>query len=330
MHAGRHYSLKEVVVWTRRETLLFAVIAFVPMALSALGVDLPPIPWQPVAVLGTAVAFVTGFKSNAAYGRLWEARKIWGGIINTSRAFAVQSRDFLDVALEPECTQRFIHRHIAWLTALRHQLRQPRGWETAHSKANAEYRNNVYSVPEDGLDIDRELEALLSPEDWQDIRDKRGRTSALLAQHSADLRRMADDGALTEYRHVALAQFVTDFYELQGKCERIKNFPYPRQFATLNHMFVWLFIAVLPFAIASEMQKIGAAWVWLTVPMTVLVAWVFHTMDKIGSVSENPFEGNANDVPITAMSRTIEIDLRELLGEQQLPEALQPVRNILM
>ena len=126
-----------------------------------------------------------------------------------------------------------------------------------------------------------------------------------------------------------MARYVTDFVDLQGKCERIKNFPYPRQFETLNRVFVWLFVLILPFAVAAQLQE-QQAWLWMTVPLTVLVAWVFHTMDRIGSVSENPFEGSPNDVPITQLSRAIEIDLLELVGDKVLPAPLGPQGHILM
>lgn len=309
---------------------MFALVGCLPLLVHEVGIEIPPMPWPPVAVLGTAVAFITGFRSNAAYGRLWEARQVWGGIINSSRSFGVALRDQVQPFGGLEHTRRFVHRHLAWLTALRHFLRQPRAWETAHLRHNAEYRNRIYTVPEDDLDLDAELRRLVSEDEWSELQHKRGKTSAILALQSADLARLAEQGALSDYRHVELARFVTELFDLQGKCERIKNFPYPRQFATLNRIFVWMFIVLLPFAIASELLKQGIVCACLTIPLTVVIAWVFHTMDKIGTVSENPFEGSANDVPITAMSRTIEIDLLELLGEKDLPAAATPKNEILM
>ena len=79
-----------------------------------------------------------------------------------------------------------------------------------------------------------------------------------------------------------------------------------------------------------EIAKLGDHFVWLTIPFTALVAWVFLMMERIGEATENPFEGSANDVPITALTRTIEIDLREMLNESNIPEPLKPVNNILM
>ena len=126
MHAGRHYTVREVLLWTRRETLIFALLASLPCALASYGMPVGFLPWPPIAVLGVAVAFMTGFKSNAAYGRLWEARQIWGAIVNVSRAWALMARDFVTLPAGDVLQRRMRLRHIAWLTALRHQLREPR------------------------------------------------------------------------------------------------------------------------------------------------------------------------------------------------------------
>ena len=126
-----------------------------------------------------------------------------------------------------------------------------------------------------------------------------------------------------------LEGLLVELFTLQGQCERIKNFPYPRQFATLNLMFVRLFIALVPFGMLGEFAKLGGDFVWLTIPFSALVAWVFNMMERIGESTENPFEGSANDVPITALTRTIEIDLREMLDETDIPEPLKPQNLIL-
>src|ERR1043165_4262782 len=114
MHAGRHYTFKEVLYWTRREVLIFAAISFVPCVLAELGVQSAVLPWPPLAVLGTAVAFVTGFKGDAAYNRLWEARQIWGASVNASRAWAIIVRDFVARQSDQDLHRRMLLRHVAW------------------------------------------------------------------------------------------------------------------------------------------------------------------------------------------------------------------------
>lgn len=327
MHAGRNYSLKEVTLWTRRETAVFLLVAAVPTLLYAvMGWTWLTISWLPIAMVGTAVAFITGFKNNASYARLWEARQIWGSIVNGSRSWGILVLDFVG---DSPAHRRLLYRHMAWTTALRFQLRESRTWENMHRRHNVEYHKN-YVVPEWTSKLEDELPQLLDPAEASYVLSKKNRATHLIALQSRDLRELVEQGALTEFRQIELQRLLEQFYDAQGKCERIKNFPYPRQFATLNLFFVWLFIVLVPFGLLPEFQKLGDVFVWVTIPAGVIVAWVFHTMDKIGESSENPFEGGPNDVPISALCRTIEIDLREMLDETDIPEAAKPVGNILM
>jgi len=126
-----------------------------------------------------------------------------------------------------------------------------------------------------------------------------------------------------------MEKMLLEFYNHQGASERIKNFPYPRQYATLNKWFISIFSVLTPLAMLQEFEKLGGNLVWLSIPFSALACWVFTTMEKIGESSESPFEGSANDVPITSMSRGIEIDLREMFGETGIPPALKPQNNIL-
>jgi putative membrane protein len=328
MHAGRNYSLKEVFLWTRRETGLFLLIAAAPTLLFTLaGWTWLTLPWQPMAVVGTAVAFITGFKNNASYSRLWEARQIWGAILNGSRAWALQIADYLPD--DAPARQRLLYRHLAWVTALRFQLREPRKWENMQRHANAEYSQR-YHVAEWQDKIEDVLDPLLSPDEFESVQARKARATLLISLQGRDLRQRKAANALTELQHIELERALVGFIDAQGKCERIKNFPYPRQFATLNLFFTWTFIVLVPFGLLPEFHKMGPYFAWVTIPASIVLAWIFHTMDKIGTISENPFEGSPNDVPITAMSRTIEIDLRQSLGESNIPPALEPQNNILM
>ena len=178
MHAGRIYSLRTVMAWTRRETIVFVIVSAIPTGLYA-GLEQTWIglPWLPIAMLGTAVAFITGFKNSASYDRTWEARKIWGGIINASRRWAFAILDFATISGSETGSEtgsdtedldatkrRILHRHIAWLTALRYQLREPRMWEsTKHS--DLEFRRRNYAIPEDARSLSEEWANVLSPDE---------------------------------------------------------------------------------------------------------------------------------------------------------------------
>jgi ion channel-forming bestrophin family protein len=327
MHAGRQYSLKEVILWTRRETFVFVILGTIPTALYALaGWKWIAMPWLPVAMVGTAVAFITGFKNSASYSMLWEARQIWGAIVNNSRSWSM-----LVLAYVPDeaTRRRLFYRHFAWLTALRFQLREPRSWENRNRAHYAEYRRN-YSVAEWNSRLEDELPALLDAADLSHVLSRKNRALHLLDLQLRDIQKAVEGTSNGDFKMIECMQANSGLVEEQGKCERLKNFPYPRQYATLNHFFVWMFIVLSPFGLIQEFQRLGEEFVWLTIPASTVVAWVFHTMDKIGESTENPFEGGPNDVPITALARTIEIDMRELLGETDVPPALQAENNILM
>lgn len=329
MHTGKRYRLRELLVWTKRETLFMTAVAIVPTLLSAgFGWRWLEVPWVPIAMLGTASAFTVGFRNNATYARTWEARQIWGSIVNASRAWGLMARDL--VTADASAVRVLVHRHLAWLTALRYQLREPRTWENMDRPDNRAYRERYYVVPEADGALATELERLLGPDEARRALAQANRATAILALQSGHLRALADGGAIDTYRHVALSRQLAELLDHQGRCERIKSFPYPRQFATLNYWFIRLFVWLVPFGMLQEFRKLDAVAIWLTIPFSVVVTWLFLALEKIGESTENPFEGSANDVPITALSRTIEIDLRQMLGERDVPPPLVPSHDILM
>lgn len=351
MYTKPKYSIKDVVVWTRWEILGFLVLGTVAVLLyHVLGLEWLKIPWTPVALVGTAVAFMIGFQNNAAYGRIWEARQIWGGIVNASRTLGIMIQDMItnEYTDEPltdeemaEHRRLLLERHFAWLTALRHAMRQPRPWETSHNHVtNREWQESI-CTPERHLDLRKELAPLLSGDELERVLSKANQPTAILFLQSSHLRRLKERKAIWEFSFLEMEGVLKELFELQGKSERIKNFPYPRQFATLGVDFVRVFVLMLPFALVPEFAKLGAEmsesfplvaahFAWLSVPMTALVAWVFNTMHRIGTTGENPFEGTVNDVPISTISRGIEIDLRQQFDCGEIPEAFPALRAVQM
>lgn len=339
MHTGKNYRFKEVVFWTRRDLFSLFIISLVPtFCYIQLGWKWLALPWLPIALIGTAVAFVVGFKNNASYDRMWEARRIWGSIVNSSRAWGVLVRDYISNshAKNPLTTneindikKNMIYRHFAWLTALRFQLREKREWEAIYKKHNAEYKNKWFKVHEHENKINEHVKPFLNEEEYQILCKKSNKAAQLLSNQSEEIKKLFDKGLIDDFRHMELEKLILDLYNHQGACERIKNFPYPRQYATLNLWFIKIFVLLIPFGMLNEFEKLGECLVWLTVPFSTLSAWIFTTLEKIGESSENPFEGSANDVPITAMSRTIEIDLREMMNDDNIPDPLKPENNIL-
>lgn len=352
MYTKKVYSLRNMVMWTRFDTLHFLILAVVFVIIyQYLDFHWFKIPWTPLALIGTAVAFVIGFQNNSAYGRIWEARKIWGGIVNASRTFGIYVQDMVNDEHSSTSVsagelhherQTLIYRHIAWMTALRHAMRQDKPWETANKeKTNKEWQR-VAQPPEWRSNLEDDLRPYLSEGDLQYVLSKNNKQTAMLYLQSQHLRRLKEQGLIWEFSFLELEGVMEELFTLQGKSERIKNFPYPRHFATLNHYFTWLFIYLLPLGLIPQFSEIGNEllnghhpelaqhFAWFAVPFSVIVSWVFHTMERIGRTGENPFEGSANDVPISTIARGIEIDLRQNLGEakEQIPDQFDAPLNV--
>jgi len=289
------------------------------------------IPWLPMSVIGIAVAFFLGFKNNASYDRLWEARKIWGAIVNTSRSWAVSVRDLITDTFTPaekrelEAIHReMVMRHIAWLTALRHQLRERRRWEHRNKKKEEAYFQKV--VPEYTVTLRDDIREYLGAEEKATVMKASNKATILLANQSARLKELRKQSLIDEFRHMKLQDLLIDLYTQQGKCERIKNYPFPRQYATYNLIAVWIFAFLLPLGMIDTFYGING---WFAIPFSTLIGWLFFAMEMVGDYSENPFEGGFNDIPISALSRTIEIDMLEIIGEENIPAPRTPIDDFL-
>jgi len=340
MFTGNVYGIRDMAKWTRFETMWFFLIIVIWVCIyHFFETSWLRIPWTPIALIGTAVAFVIGFQNNSVYDRIWESRKIWGGIVNTSRTFGVFVQDMVnndkaEAPLSPDELEKEIkiltYRHIAWMTALRHAMRAERSWEVAtEAKTNQEWG---FRTPESKSSLSDELKEYLSDEDIAYVLSKGNHQTAILYLQSHHLNNLKKKGLIWEFSFLKLEGVIEELFTLQGKSERIKNFPYPRQYASLNRYFMWLLLLLLPMGVVPQFLEIaktiapsfpvlGNYFIWFAIPIYVAVAWVFHTMERIGRTGENPFEGTANDVPISTIARGIEIDLRQNLNEpkEQLP-----------
>lgn len=335
MYTGKSYKISEFISWTRRNILWLLLIGTIPTILyQVFGLRWLSVPWPIVAFLGTAAAFVVGFKNQQTYNRTWEARETWGAIISASRAWAMLCRDFIG---DRDSAQEVIYRHLAWVTALRYQLRVVRNWETTAKSYNREYAQ-FYSIPEKEIPIKTALAKYIATDELDKVFAQHNVALQLLSHQSMALTKLANEGQLDNARFFELHKSLREFSTLQGKSEKIKDFPYPRQYATVNRIFVWLFCLLLPFAMLREFSELNdvasgifkGQMVWLVIPFSVLISWVYTSLEQVGESTENPFEGNANDIPISQMSRSIEWDVCEMLGETDLPPAFDFRNNIVL
>ncbi|MBL7790408.1 MAG: hypothetical protein JNL75_11320 [Chitinophagales bacterium] len=332
MYTRRRYGFWMTFNWSKTPFIvgfIYALILtiFFEISYHRLNFDFS-IDWQPVSVIGIAVAFYLGFKNNASYDRTWEARKIWGGIVNSSRSFGAAVCSFIHGKDQENIRKELIYRHIAWLTALRYQLRLEREWEHTEYRINGKYIPNIGEQYYENLE--NEVKAFISHDEYELYEGKANMATQILLKQSTRLQELKNQDYFEDFRHMEFHKLVSEFYNGQGANERIKNFPFPRQYSSVAFWMTIIFSILTPFGLLNIFHALESHTVWLTVPFTALIVWIFFLMEMIGDFSENPFEGTYNDVPITSISRNIEIDLREMLGEKDIPKPLSSENGFLM
>ncbi|CUJ92091.1 putative membrane protein [Ruegeria denitrificans] len=303
-------------------------------------IDLISNPSPPVAMLGLAVAFFLGFKNTSTYGRWTEARMVWGDIANTSRDWGNTISTLVQPngsVIDADLRDELIDRHVAWLNTLAFQLRQPattgrkrRPWMFSHKPISG--REDLHQKPESWQNSQLKTDLPL-------LDGKANRAACLLNLQARRLSDMAQQGKIDPFWHVALMDRLSRFTTAQGQCERIKNTPFPRQVAEVGRLFSWIFIFLLPLAFndersimvgtdASMMRTVLFGWMTFA-PVGALVCWIFFVTERVSASMEDPFEGDVTDVPISALCRTIEIDIRQMTGCGVAPQPAQPVEKAL-
>jgi len=244
------------------------------------------------AILGTVISLLLGFRSNQAYERWWEARIVWGAIVNDSRTL---TRQLLTFTAYPDETpeevlrfrERFVKRQIAWCYALGQALR----------KLN----------PMNGLD------RLLTKRELDFISRYDNKHVALLDLHAQDLDYALKQGWINRYQQVELDRTLTRLCDFMGKCERIKNTVFPATYSLYIHLTLNLFIVLLPFGLVEYFGIIE-------IPLVAAIAASFLLIEKMAIHLQDPFENKPTDTPVTAISRNIEKDLKQMLNDRQTPE----------
>lgn len=295
-------SVVGLVRWQLRNVALFAATATGVVVLHELHrwlalPELVELPALPVAVVGGAIGIFVSFRSNAGYDRWWEGRKLWGRLVNTSRHWSTQVLAWVG---DRPTAERLVRRQIAYVHLLRVLLR---GQDPAEDE---DVRR--WLTEEEGLSLPR----------WTNG------THALLHAQALELAALADAGKLHELRLQSLDATIDDLLDVQGGCERIKRTPLPRGYGFIAEQLVRFYSFLLPFAIVDGL-------LWLTIPVNVLICLSFLLINEVGRVLEDPFTMFWNGLPLSALTRTIERDLRDRLGDADLPPALQPdARGVLM
>ncbi len=300
MIVRKNLSFRRVLHYTGRQTgLTFLWSVIILIVHEVYKIDFIAISATPIGMLGGAIAIFLGFRTNSAYARWWEARILWGGIVNSSRTWTRQILSFGDGAVTnaPSAFERTMVMHqIAFVNAVRCHLRK-----------------------QDPLP---EIAPFLSSEVQDDLKGEKNVPAAILHRMGLSLKEARQRETFDTLRFLALNDTLTELTNLLGGCERIKNTPLPRQYDYFPRLFVYTYCALLPVGLVKDLNG-------YTPFVCTLLGAIFIALDQVGYNIESPFENTIHDTPMTALCRTIEINLRQMLGEKELPPAIEPVDGYL-
>jgi putative membrane protein len=339
MHIGRRYKVAQFLVWTRWEAgylILWslAVTAFLQVShWNSLTVPAPIL-----TIVGSALAIILGFKNQQCYARFNEALSTSGQLIASSLILAnklTSTVGDLEAAQTGARLKDIFYRHFAWLTALRFFLRERKAWENTFEPGNARFLAEL-PTPESQSNLKDELKIYLSDAEFQKFIAHRGDKEALILHWQYDaIRDLHNRKLISEFIMIMLTNALDDLARLQGALKRMKSYPYARNYYSIAIILVTVFVAMIPFGLFPYAQDLGKSagighWTaWLNVPFSAVVGWLFVSLEKVGENSSNPFEGGANDVPISFIARRIEIEMRVMLGEQTDLKPIEAKHNIL-
>ncbi len=249
----------------------------------------------PFQVSGLALGIFLGFRNNTSYDRFWEGRKLWGRVVNASRTLTRQILTLARTA-DPAFHKENVHRLVAYVHALRLHLRR---------------RTDL-----------SELAPFLSADELAALEHESNRPIAILQRLGERFRDAYDEGHIDAMHLPVLEASLTELAGVQGGCERIQTTPIPFSYNVLLHRIVAVYCLTLPFGLVATTGM-------LTPFVVLLVSYAFFGLDAVGDEIEDPFGEDVNDLPLGAITRTIEINIRQRIGDEDLPEMAKPVGGVL-
>lgn len=313
MIVRKNLKPKHLIQYLWKPLLYFIIIAsIVFICYEVFRIEEMRLPSIISSTLGTALAIFIGFRNSSAYDRWWEARKIWGGIVNYSRTFGRQittllTSQYAKDSIKPEVIKiyqrKMVYLHLGWINALRLQLRNQNEWNQIE-------------------------EFILDKNEFDVLLLKKNIATQIIQIQATILKDLMLLGLIDDFRHMQIDNTLTELYNLQGKAERIKNTPLPRQYDYFINMFLGVFVTLLPFTLIESLSLLGIA--WSVIPLSALISTCFYVVAAVAAYNEDPFENRFSDTPMTALCRTIEIDLKEQLKESKIPPKLEPIDGFLM
>lgn len=240
------------------------------------------VPLNILTLVGTIVSILLAFRTSQSYERWWEARVVWGAIVNDSRTFIRQISQFLSVN-EPEAVREFAERQIIWTHCLGESLRRLPFSTKVQTYLN-EHSINATNVP-----------------------------NALLEEHSKQITFLFENGKISEIKQLQLNETIGRLCDSMGKCERIKNTVFPKSYSLILQVVIYVFTALLPFAL--DHSKL-----FMEIALTILLPVMFISIEKTAILMQDPFENTPVDTPMTSIAQTIEINIRQMIGDKEIPK----------
>lgn len=251
---------------------------------------LPEMPLTIPAFIGTAISILLSFKLNQSYDRWWEARKVWGAIVNDSRSFVIQLQTLTAKGNE-SMIKKIAFRQIAWCYSLGQSLR--------------------------GLNPTENIKNLISAEELEEIQQHHNKPLALLQLHGKDIKTLKETNQLDVFSQLQLDDTLTRLCDSQGKAERIKTTIFPVTYRLFLHAIIYLFVVTL----SVSLKDVAG---FYEIPLLLLISTAFFLLEKSATHMQDPFENRPTDTSMTAIARTIEINIKQLLKEKEVPKPYQP------
>ncbi len=254
---------------------------------------------MPIAIptfIGTAISVILSFKLNQSYDRWWEARKIWGSIVNDSRTLVMQLQSFVNKSRQADI-KAIAYRQIAWCYALGQGLRK--------------------------LDAMENLDKFLSEDDLAHIQNKQNKHLALLQLNALQIAKLREEQATDIFSHVQMNNTLVAFSNSMGMAERIKNTVFPVTYRLFLHFFIYVFVVTLSISL-RDIQS------YFEIPLLLTISSSFFILEKSATRLQDPFSNLPTDTPVTSIAKTIEGNIKELLGEEKIPAPEVPTSYYVM
>lgn len=303
MIVEKRISFRRLVKLIWRELVCIAIVSTIPpVVLVHFGRVDYAINGAIPLVVGTAIAIFLGFRTNSAYDRWWEARKLWGGIISDSRNLVRQAQHFVgsignsDADADRIRVREIAFRQIALGYLMDYQLKD---------------------VP-----LGNKIDRWLSESDRVAAASSRDPALALITRQGRSMRGAVDAGRSDTRQMVLFEETLNRLSDQWGGCQRIKTTVFPVHYQFFTRVFIWIFLVLLGFSLPAHQNASYTA-----IPAIFLIGWVFFMVEGIGSYMQDPFVNNRNVIPMDSLACVIEGNVLETIGETELPPPVEPIEG---